>query len=574
MQSQLNISAGVANGIVTGRVNATLNSIGDLDNPAAFPGLTRTVMQQIADEITVTTGGYRTNVCNINTAPPEVLAALPNMNSNIYTAIMQARQAGTVFVGMGDIFQLTQLQIADLSTVCADLCTKSLDYLIRVRVRFRGSPTVYAAEALVELAQPAATGTTGSATSTSLSSTTNSRLASSSSRRSCSTAKSTNTRAGVAGLSLRRSSIPISRLPEGLLSAPSPGTTRRPSHRSRVVAIDMGHTAVRAVEVELSGDSARLLKRGVAPLAARVWDDPGGAKDQISHAIKQALSSAGITATHVVACVPRRLVTIKYATLPAGDPDDVRSMVEFEAQQYIPFPMDEVVIDHQIVSESGDDMATVMIVAARRLLVEDLLSAFDKAGLEVSLLSVSSLGLAEHARNSTLPEALLEVEPGEIDIAVVGGGRLLFTRAASLLESADTPGGIHLLAGEVVRSLSAYQNENRGQPVSKLLVASQNGQLEAIQDALSGVIEAPILAAQWPPDAGRRPGRPALRNRDGPGAAERWRPEPHQPDSLVARRAQGGRPAPYPECLGPRRGGGSHRRGRLLRQGLDGQASH
>ena len=254
----------------------------------------------------------------------------------------------------------------------------------------------------------------------------------------------------------------------------------------------MGHTAVRAVEVEVSGDSARLLKRGAAPLDPAVWDDPGGAKDQISHAVKQAMSAAGITATHVVASLPRRLVTIKYANLPTASHDDMRDMVAIDAQQYIPFPIDEVVLDHQIVSETGDDMATVMIVAARRLMVEDLLSAFDRAGLEVTLLSVSSLGLAEHARTSMLPEALLEVESGEIDLAVVGGGRLLFTRAASLLESADTPGGIHILAGEVVRSLSAYQNENRGHPVTKLLVASQNGQLEAIQDALGGVLEAPI----------------------------------------------------------------------------------
>src|SRR5258708_3241694 len=112
-------------------------------------------------------------------------------------------------------------------------------------------------------------------------------------------------------------------------------------------------------------------------------------------------------------------------------------MVQNEAKQYIPFQIEEVVLDHQIVSDATDEMTTAMIVAAKRELVEGILLAFDSAGLEVTRLSVSSLGLGEHARGAVAPTALLDIAPGEMDMAIVADGKLLFSRSASLSSAED-----------------------------------------------------------------------------------------------------------------------------------------
>lgn len=265
---------------------------------------------------------------------------------------------------------------------------------------------------------------------------------------------------------------------------------RRPGTSVRVVAIDVGVRAVRAVEVELTGSEARVLKRGSAPLAMGYWDDIALGRDALTQAIRAALSASGITATNVVAGLPRRFVTLKNARLPHADPEQIRGMVQFEAQQYIPFPLEEVVLDHQIVSDETDEMTTVMIVAARRTLVEEFLAAFDRAGVDVTRLGVSSLALAEHGASSTLPLALIDIDTGEMDMAVVSAGRPLFTRAASLGEGGEIDP--QRLAAEVARSLSAYQNEHRAFPLSKALIAASPAALADMETALSGFLDVPI----------------------------------------------------------------------------------
>ncbi len=270
------------------------------------------------------------------------------------------------------------------------------------------------------------------------------------------------------------------------------GNRGRTGQSTRVLAIDVGINAVRVVEVEINGGDARLSRRGAAPLNPTYWEDMAAGREALVQAIRASMSSAGVTATRAVAGLPRRLVTLKYARLPHAEPEQIRGMVQFEAQQYIPFPLDEVVLDHQIVSDETDDMTSVMIVAARRTLVEEFLSAFDKAGIEISRLSVSALALAEHGGGSTLPLALLDIESGEMDMAVVSAGRPLFTRAASLGLEAGGEADPQRLVSEVVRSLTAYQNEYRAFPLSKVLIAGAPATLAAMEETLAGLLEIPV----------------------------------------------------------------------------------
>src|SRR5262249_47921608 len=157
-------------------------------------------------------------------------------------------------------------------------------------------------------------------------------------------------------------------------------------------------TAVRVVEVHWSsatdGDGGpRLLKRGAAPLPPDVWHDIAANRDTFAAAIQAALNSAGIAAKSVVACMPRRLVTLRFPRLPHAPPEQMRGMVMFEAQQYILFSLDEVILDYHVVSEpfggmaSDDEMETVLLAAVRRSTIAALMSVFDRAGLELQQLS-------------------------------------------------------------------------------------------------------------------------------------------------------------------------------------------
>jgi len=95
-----------------------------------------------------------------------VLAAIPNVDQDVYNAIIEARQNGTVFQGLNDLFQLTALNRQQLQALVDSVCTKSSVYLVRLKVRVHGSTEVRAFQALVEvMPEPTETdGTSGDTT--------------------------------------------------------------------------------------------------------------------------------------------------------------------------------------------------------------------------------------------------------------------------------------------------------------------------------------------------------------------------------------------------------------------------
>ncbi len=263
-----------------------------------------------------------------------------------------------------------------------------------------------------------------------------------------------------------------------------------PAKLRRVVAFEIGSDAVTASEIELRGDETRILRHGSARVAGDIWDDLAGRREELTQAIKSAAASAGIRSKQAAVVIPRRYVTVKYARLPQGSPEQIAGMVRFEAQQYVPFAIDDAVLDHQITSDAGDDMTTVMIVAARRSLVNDLLAAFDRASIDVTHVSVSSLALAEHVRSEPMPVAILAIWPERVDMAVAAAGRLLFSREADISDLSGTDPGA--LVAEISRSLAAYQNEHRTQPIERLVLVDHASGGPELVTRLSDDLNIPV----------------------------------------------------------------------------------
>jgi Tfp pilus assembly PilM family ATPase/Tfp pilus assembly protein PilN len=268
--------------------------------------------------------------------------------------------------------------------------------------------------------------------------------------------------------------------------------------------LDLGAVTVRAVEWAFgsSDGSVRVLKRGSAPLPHGIWNDLGAQRETLSAAILQALSAAGIASRTVVACLPRRLVTLRLVRLPHAAPDEMRGMVAFEAQQVILYSLEEVILSYHVlpvpIGKAGTDadMEPVLLAAARRTLIGDVMAAFDRAGIELQQLSVSALALAEHGRTSSEPTALINVEAGELEIAVVADGQPLFTRAASLdIQSASPEVAVRRALEETVRSLTAFQNEFRNIPLAEIKLAgagSATAIAGTLEQALKETLDLPV----------------------------------------------------------------------------------
>ncbi len=287
--------------------------------------------------------------------------------------------------------------------------------------------------------------------------------------------------------------------------------------RSNRVAVVIGRSAVWAVEAEARGGVCRAARRGAAPLPYAAWDDLPLHADQIAAAVRAALAAGGIRATKADTCVPRRLVTAKVASLPRATPDMVEGMVRFEAQQYVPWPLEDAVLGHQVLSDdSADELMSVLVVGVRKQLISDLLSIFDSAGLEVGRIGVSALALAEHTLGRASPHLVVSCDQGDLDVVVAEDGRTLFSRGASV-EAGE--------ADEVARTLMAYAAERLPSPIHLELAGpdADDADLAGTISAQTGLACRPIVTELMPDGPDWLPYATAagIAAQPAPGAASR-----------------------------------------------------
>ena len=130
--------------------------------------------------------------------------------------------------------------------------------------------------------------------------------------------------------------------------------------------------------------------------------DPG----IVAEAIKGLMASAGIKAKQVVTAVGGRDVIIKKIAMDRMKDAEAREVIRWEAEQHVPFDMDNVELDFQILDPEGDGLQmTVLLVAAKRELVETKLALLSDVGLEPSVIDVDAFAL-HNAFEINYPDAM------------------------------------------------------------------------------------------------------------------------------------------------------------------------
>jgi type IV pilus assembly protein PilM len=130
--------------------------------------------------------------------------------------------------------------------------------------------------------------------------------------------------------------------------------------------------------------------------------DPG----IVAEAIKGLMQSAGIKAKQVVTAVGGRDVIIKKITMDRMKESEAREVIRWEAEQHVPFDMENVELDFQILDPDADGLQmTVLLVAAKRELIETKTSLLADVGVEPGIIDVDAFAL-HNAFALNYPEAM------------------------------------------------------------------------------------------------------------------------------------------------------------------------
>ncbi len=301
-----------------------------------------------------------------------------------------------------------------------------------------------------------------------------------------------------------------------------------------VVGIDIGSHAVKVVEVSRKGGRATVANYGIGPLPLdAIVDGEVMDSEVVVQCIQDLLDERGIRTRNVASAVSGRSVIVKRITMDSMSEEEANEAIYWEAEQHVPYGIDEISLDYEVLGEAEEGRMEVLLVAAKRETVEMHTAMLRDAGLVPYVVDVDSFAV----QNSF--EANYDVEEGEkvlllnvgasvTNVNLLCDGAPLLTRdlsiagaafaeevqrtlevdreeALRIIESGDEDArekiapiletvGQDLLLG-IERSLSYLKGSAGSADVSRAILSGGGSLLDGLQNYLSSRLGIPVDVA-------------------------------------------------------------------------------
>lgn len=216
---------------------------------------------------------------------------------------------------------------------------------------------------------------------------------------------------------------------------------------NNAIGIDIGSSAVKVVQLKKSPNGPELVNYGIMPLPPDAMgenevNDPAA----VAGAIKDLMKSKKIKPERNFASISGQNVIMRFTKLPTMTEEEREQSVRIEAQQYVPYAIEEVSITHAVLNtveddeegEGGGGRDTVLLVVAQKALIGSYTEVLRQSGITPELVDVDTIA-AINALESSYMQTAHDEEGGEVvaiidsgarttNISVLKSGVLLFTR--------------------------------------------------------------------------------------------------------------------------------------------------
>ena len=185
--------------------------------------------------------------------------------------------------------------------------------------------------------------------------------------------------------------------------------------KDHLVGLDIGSAYIKVAELKISKKGNVLQKFGIVPVAAgaivdgRIMDMPG-----LADTIRSLFKKQKIKEKNVAISTGGHSVVIKTISTAKVPDKELHKSIRTEAEQYIPYDIDDVNIDYQILGESefSPDQMNVLLVAVKQDLVAEYMDLIKMAGLKPSIIDVDTFAL------QNIYEVLPDTDSGQVTLLV------------------------------------------------------------------------------------------------------------------------------------------------------------
>ncbi|MFA6636148.1 MAG: pilus assembly protein PilM [Candidatus Omnitrophota bacterium] len=263
------------------------------------------------------------------------------------------------------------------------------------------------------------------------------------------------------------------------------------------------------VAVEIGNDWLKVIEGGSSPspkitrlILVKLADIPG----LVSEYISDLFVSNKLDRRNVISYVPRNLVTTRVIELPSTDATEIDSMIELQISKQTPYLKEEVVSAHSVIGGGREGYTTVLLVIARRNIIDERIKTLEDAGIKIKSMVLSSEGVVGWLRNACPREfkevsggtiAILSVDSNYSDIIIVQNEKIVFTRAISM--------GINQFSREheshweekfislLQRTIELYRHESKSADIGAIFLVGPSG-MDSLEDVIGSGIDIPLRA--------------------------------------------------------------------------------
>ncbi len=308
------------------------------------------------------------------------------------------------------------------------------------------------------------------------------------------------------------------------------------SRGKSLVGLDIGSSAVKVVELKEigKGKGYQLLNAALERLSPEAIVD-GAIMDAglVIDTVQKAFSSRKIKGSDVAIALSGHSVIIKKISIPATSEEELAEVIPWEAEQYIPFDVEDVNLAYQVLkSASGEGNMDVLLVAAKKDKINDYTSVASQAGKNPVLVDVDVFALQNcyemnYDTDATMGTAIINLGASTTNVAILKGSTSIFWRDISVggnhyndairkelnlsfdqaekLKRGEEVDGIPVenvtpiiasvndfIGTEIQKTIDFFKNTTPGETIEKLIIAGGSSRIPHLKEALAERFGVPV----------------------------------------------------------------------------------
>lgn len=292
-----------------------------------------------------------------------------------------------------------------------------------------------------------------------------------------------------------------------------------------IIGCEITTNEIRAVEIAKENGAYKILAMGYMPLEDGVVGEAFiRDADKFNDAITQLIAQGNFQTTDVAIGVNNENVLMRYATFPKVDNDKLRNMILLQAQEFIPIPIQEMEVDFVVAGETTDEdgsaQVNVLLIAARKQMLEGYINNFTASKLQVQEIDSSLLAYCRGLNEISdgVRYGIVNLTEDVLNFIVVEGNEISMVRSITITErnqkavtslfagsrdksytDEDVETVSNWLMSETSSTISYYSMQN-SKPIEKLYFIMNSSAAERVVPAVAANIYVPMEVPQFYPN--------------------------------------------------------------------------